>query len=671
MKQAAKTDSSHSSNTAAPACSRPARQTVASGSHLAQLAATVNGGPRVRALSQLRDEIQQGSRLQSLMGQAANINPGTPAQLRGVPMNDDANLEREADVMGAKARAASPVPAQLQDSVAPPQDRTNAVHNHRLVTEVSQHVSSVAPIQCKLPSLLEFLHYVSMEEGQQGALERIGVFLGQYLVEKEKRQPDIQVMFAYIDFLDKSINKWFDLYKGPDMKNVPNGPYLLNLHEEVAKEHVLLVDVAYKNPNAVIPVNLATLSEEEQLAVHTIWKSIVSGSGNISVVGASEFQKKMYANLAKLLQGSYGRAMIAYLDGGEVKTANRTTIGSDFGSTFAHHGKEDTEEGSYAFPRANLRNSDDTSSDVIVETTDKHYPVAVTRDDITRLMMAGRPGVNHKGVSYTFGKGGGSLVKIVEEGGESLVDKQLNQILTPSYLTLGHELGHAVRNRGGASFAHAGTETFDKLQLEEEGEKSAQAGALWTSSEEIINITSSENRLRKEHLLTERNYHATQKVATGMKFQQALNALLNKAPEPKYITCSDAWQNQIAPVINDPAWTPEKLETRLQLLPAIEHNVLPVARKKYAIEKQLTDLRIKHAGLISRENFEKIREVQQVLLNLRTENWDEEDCQQKVDLVTKMMEDKAWWRNVKVGGAILGTLATLGIGVYLKYFKGK
>jgi len=60
-----------------------------------------------------------------------------------------------------------------------------------------------------------------------------------------------------------------------------------------------------------------------------------------------------------------------------------------------------------------------------------------------------------------------------------------------------------------------------------------------------------------------------------------------------------------------------------------------------------------------------------VLLNLRTESWDEAVCQQKVDLVTKMMNDKAWWHTVEVSGAILSTLAALaaiGVAVYLKYF---
>ena len=596
--------------------------------------------------AQRKDELPGNARVQSLMSLAAEINQGAPPQLSGDPVNSDAAAARE--------------PVQRQENGT----------GESAGISFFPAISGPAPVQLKLPSIQEFVHSIDQEQAQKEQIDRILIFLAQYLEEKNKKQPNIQILFAYIDFLDTSINQWFDVHKEPDMKKVANGPYLLHLHEEVAMEHERLVEIAYQNPDKVIPVNLATLSVEEAVAVHRIWKPIVSGSGNISVVGTSDFQKKMYANLARLLQGSYGRAMIEYLDGGEVKTSNRTTIGANFDETFARHGTKGEPKGSYAFPRASLTDDEDKSSDVIVEKVDKHYPVAVTRDDINRLMLAGAPGVNHKGVSYTFGTGGGSLVKIVEEGGKSLTDKQLNQILTPSYLTLGHELGHAMRNRGGASFAHAGSGTFDKLLLEEEGSTDAQARTLWTDPEEIVNITSSENKLRQEHLLTERNYHATQDVVAGTKFQQALNTLLNKVPEPKYVSGSHAWQTQIAPVINDPDWTPEKLTERLRLLPAIENSVLPVARKKYAIEKQLTDLRQKHKSLISRDDFMKIKEVREVLSNLRTENWDEGRCQLKVNQVTKMMNDKAWWRKVKIGGAIFASLAAIGVGVYLKYFSG-
>jgi hypothetical protein len=627
---------------------RLSRAAAAPAGHLAQLSAMVNGSPRAQALAHLKGNIHQNSRVQNLMELSAEMKPATPAQL----------------VPATTVPSAGPPPMNHQDGEVQPDPGSEL-----LVPAAS---SPIAAIQLKLPSLEEFLHETKQEQSQKQELQRIELFLAKYLDEKYGDTPNVQRLFAYIDFLDQSINLWFDSHKATDMEKVPNGPWMFHLHQEVSLEHQGLVEIAYKNPDKVIPVNLNTLEKDEIVAVRKIWKSIVSESGNILVVGNTEFQKRTYANLARLLQGSYGRAMIEYLDGGTVKQANRITISNDFDDTFKRHGDKQQPAGSYAYPRVNLRDDNDNSRDVIVEKTDKGYPVANTRDDINRLLLEGKKGVNYKGVSYTFGGGSGSLVKIVEED-KPLSDKDLNRILTPSYITLGHELGHAMRNRGGASFANAGVSTSNKLITEEEGSDDDDARALWTDEEEVVNITTSEKRLREEHLLTTRHYHAPQSLASQAIFQRALAKLLRKLPNKnheKYVFGSDAWQTQISPALSDNKWTPQKLQLRLQLLPGIESTVFPEAKKKYAIEKQLEDLRQEHSNVISGKDFMKIKEVSEVLANLKTEDWDENGCKLKVAQITQMMNDKEWWRTVKIGGGAIAALAAIGIGIYWKFLKG-
>jgi hypothetical protein len=87
----------------------PQQQAAAHGGHLVQLSAMMNSSPGSKALTQLKEDMQHGP--QGLMGLAAEINQSAPAQLRGVPVNDDAGLEHEADVMGAKALAIQHQPA--------------------------------------------------------------------------------------------------------------------------------------------------------------------------------------------------------------------------------------------------------------------------------------------------------------------------------------------------------------------------------------------------------------------------------------------------------------------------------------------------------------------------------------------------------------------------------
>jgi hypothetical protein len=650
MKQSKTSQARGAPNPSSESSRRSSRAAAAAApaGHLAQLSAMVNGSPRAQALTQRKDDIQQSSHMQNLMGLAAEMKPATPAQL----------------VPATTVPSAGPPPMNHQDEEVQP-----GPGSELLVPAAS---SRIAAIQLKLPSVEEFLHETTQEESQKQEIQRIEFFLAKYLDEKYGDTPNIQRLFAYIDFLDKNINLWFDTHKATDMEKVPNGPWMFHLHQEVSLEHQGLVEVAFKNPDKVIPVNLNTLEKDEIVAVRKIWKSIVSESGNILVVGKTEFQKRTYANLARLLQGSYGRAMIEYLDGGTVKQSNRITISDNFDDTFKRHGDKQQPAGSYAYPRVNLRDDNDNSRDVIVEKTDKGYPVANTRDDINRLLLEGKKGANYKGVSYTFGGGSGSLVKIVEED-KPLSDKDLNQILTPSYITLGHELGHAMRNRGGASFANVGVSTSNKLITEEEGSDDDDARALWTDEEEVLNITTSEKRLREEHLLTTRHYHAPQSLATQAIFQRALAKLLRKLPNKnheKYVFGSDAWQTQIRPALSDNKWTPQKLQLRLQLLPGIESTVFPQAKKKYAIEKQLEGLRQEHSNVISSKDFMKIKEVSEVLANLKTEDWDENGCKLKVAQITQMMNDKEWWRTVKIGGGALAALAAIGIGIYWKFLKG-
>jgi hypothetical protein len=132
MKQTTEPKSPRASKATEPVRSRPGPQTVAPTGNLAQLAAMVNSSPRQRALLQLTEDLQNRPRVHSLF-RPSEINRGAPALQRSVPVNDDASLEREVDVMGAKALAipaqqeevpeetvdASPVPIQLQENAAP------------------------------------------------------------------------------------------------------------------------------------------------------------------------------------------------------------------------------------------------------------------------------------------------------------------------------------------------------------------------------------------------------------------------------------------------------------------------------------------------------------------------------------------------------------------------
>src|SRR5689334_2819467 len=102
MKQTVQPDVSKVSKNDEDECSRPAQQkTCASGGHLAQLAAMVNGSPRVQASAQMKEDIQGSARVQSLQQLAEQIQPGAPAQLRQENSSGGNTLEHQSSLTTA------------------------------------------------------------------------------------------------------------------------------------------------------------------------------------------------------------------------------------------------------------------------------------------------------------------------------------------------------------------------------------------------------------------------------------------------------------------------------------------------------------------------------------------------------------------------------------------
>ena len=68
--------------------------------------------------------------------------------------------------------------------------------------------------------------------------------------------------------------------------------------------------------------------------------------------------------------------------------------------------------------------------------------------------------------------------------------------LMPSFIVLGHEIGHAIRQQAGESTLRI------KSPFHE-----TEEGVTWENTEEQSVITGTENRLRREHNLGERKFH--------------------------------------------------------------------------------------------------------------------------------------------------------------------
>jgi len=96
-----------------------------------------------------------------------------------------------------------------------------------------------------------------------------------------------------------------------------------------------------------------------------------------------------------------------------------------------------------------------------------------------------------------------------------------------------------------------------------------------------------------------------------------------------------------------------------------------VATLKFAQYDELFGIQRRYSSAISLDDFNEIKEVRDIKTDLNKETWNAQYCKTRIALVQKFVSDKNWWRNFKIGGAVLTALAATGIGVYLKYFSGQ
>ncbi len=203
------------------------------------------------------------------------------------------------------------------------------------------------------------------------------------------------------------------------------------------------------------------IDEVEAGRARALWDSIRGDRGNVKIRGSREFRTNVLADVTKLLQSQHGRDMLADLNRAQGGDRSREVrIGSFWRGVY-----ERDEGGSWARPIGD---------------------------------SAGAVSPEHG----QFGTGAGSHVQIDYGAPTGLLagehDEPLHQ---PSYITLGHELGHARRNLLGR-----------KRQVGHWGRKGDPTEAaeqdLWSKDpEEFENITKEENPLRVQLGLPARRYH--------------------------------------------------------------------------------------------------------------------------------------------------------------------
>jgi hypothetical protein len=357
-----------------------------------------------------------------------------------------------------------------------------------------------------------------------------GYGYGTYFPEhdgKKYRQQRLRILAA----VERIIHEHFRDSGTKKIKDAPESALMLELLDEVQVEHEKQIGelLAYKDE---LPVSAEGLSDKDKKDVMKSWQSVVAGTGNLKIdekeknkgTGLervhSGFRVKALSSIARLLQGKEGRNLIAEANQGGGGPAENITIAPVSNKphdvmargVWGRYKKGTIPAGGWdAEPLDQSKDAlkaTDLQIGGFVDLDSAADPLAAYEKAAKKHKAEGHPvGVSIQGTKYAFNQGTGAKVNYIVEhkdSGNRVMTKQGNawrEGLSPTSIALGHEIGHGIRNRLGASVS--GQSQFLNLT----GVAPEKQGFWSNNDEELLNITQVENKLLAEQGLHPRIFH--------------------------------------------------------------------------------------------------------------------------------------------------------------------
>lgn len=467
-------------------------------------------------------------------------------QMKGkVNVNDDRGLEKEADVMGAKALVHDTVSASGTLTVSTPVQR--AVVQRWLDTKLLAGRSQ----DKRIKSLAQ--------EANAYNANRKG----------KTRTTRINELHALL----VNSMKWLDARESSDLGRDDAGVWVKELMNAVQTEHQGLVRESVEKNDTDPPVaNFHALPPSTQKRVRKIWNQLVGGTGNIRITETEDytddttkqpatrahagFRYETLAQFARLLETETGRDIVGQVNkdtGGNKLVTIRPGFSapsqgapeSEFAAgpvqmdgqdkmTEVHpdqmfKGERDAKRKREAYRRKFVEVSlggkgDPKQKAAAIYQARRNHPKAI--------------GVKMIDKYYKFGAGTGVNVTITRDirDGEDhhtarFVDENRKEIPSPNFITLGHELGHGIHILSGVALGDQGVSDQLMQHLGVTGKEKSN----WSNMEEYANINSVENALRKEYGLKSRYGHINQPSVQKEHLLQIINAfygLSDMQPQP-------------------------------------------------------------------------------------------------------------------------------------------
>lgn len=444
------------------------------------------------------------------------------AELGGLPLDDRPDLENQAERHGEIAARGETIPsAELASPAA--------------VASSSPATPTAAPVQAQL-ELPENL--------PRDAPENLRELITTYNEGLEDRGGDPRhAHLSRLRTVRQAAYGWFGARDVEDLTEVEGFEQMQQLLNSVQSEHVGHIKQSLSRGEEHAPVaGYGDLGLEEQTRVDRIWNSLRNSEGNIKIEvpenDDEDFQPKVMSSFSRLLEGGFGRDLVESADRDKghdrrIRISPASIKNQDFEASPI--GEEEGVE--------KLDDAPEVTSGYI-----SLNPNLGLQDKTQFLEERGRDrnpresGFKIGGSYFKFGQGSGAeipyptdLQDVTELKDTRFLGTGGQEIIAPNYISLGHELGHAVRMNQGSAFRAFNTELTDSR---------TELGEYFGDNEELVNIRAVENRLRAEHQLPERKGHSNAVVKQKNTLQDLVareSGHLDKQSEKykKYTAASD------------------------------------------------------------------------------------------------------------------------------------
>ena len=338
---------------------------------------------------------------------------------------------------------------------------------------------------------------------------------------------------ARLRALDDAIWTWYAAL-GAQAITGPNTALVGRIARESEDEYASIVA---KYGHRVLPIDTSHMTVTEIADAQDLWDSIFFGQGRVLLEGTSGYVKRSRGNLAKILNTPTGRKLLTYLDQPGTDQSDditgRVVIGDELPAGLQTDGL-DVNQKSYAkafgaggaaatdqAQRLRLRNPKqkfrNRYRDVAAPSFNAPGPTG-----LEQAIFAGDRKVKIDGKYYEFGQGAtGAFVHTIRatDLDQDIPNTTGNVAYTPEFITLAHELGHAMHHLAGT--------TTDAVPLANAYYPGGPAP--WTNPEELFTIMGIDNAIRNEAGLEQRASHATLPSARAALKIQRRDELLGRA----------------------------------------------------------------------------------------------------------------------------------------------